>query len=1035
MRALRRFAIASMILSAALLGCDPEDPSFPDARDDDAGSASYARQIVPVLFARKARGYDEVKLLSDLIDATDRPTVVRALMEQPEFVDYWQEVLVDDLNVHREGIKQNDSCYGDPLLPGGGNPALADFVLSHTASAQFASPFNMSDLVRSSILKDNLYPAYRGHLFALANKPNFFLDVERLIRADLAGDFEHVFLNRQLGCLQCHNSQSSLSGEGSGWDRTHPIAGHFEAALYGSSTGTSTDQASAIFRTDARGGPLKPFGLTNCGTFKTTVPTDPEAVSAWFAAPLGRQASVRNLSEIFQFGYQKLKANGLDRSLPVTLQDQCDFCSTSCMGVSVAPDAPATAVNAAAVKDILANNCLGSGCHSGGAGSLTIPTGDTWYENLVSVPATQDGEIRVIPGDSSNSYLVKKLLGTGAGSQMPFGADPLLDPQIDTIKNWIDDIPSGAACNVCDSLECNPEFPPRVDGSEAAAFLLAHQIVNNVWQHVMGYPLTIANYFPRNSEQQAVLWNLTEYKFVPSDWSLKDLLVEIVTRDLFNRRAPAFSTGTTPYELPKVFDPWSEADPREPPVSDPGYDPSAFPEDHKNAMSDGLYRYSAYNLLHSVHAALGWPAPERLFEPFAPGYPDAALQKALGQFFSETSAESRNVDFQAMLIWESIHGVCERPSGVASDWIDALMSGMAAFSGPGGPLTTEDMVVTMRDWLLADGTIGTDNPTGLSEDEQAALAAVLGTPLSTPASAVTDLEPKLRQVCGAMLQSPDFWLAGAVPTGLGPEPRLRVCTAGPCSYQELCESLKPAIEAQLPASMPAHELTCGSDSISIAPALSARILVPADAELCPRALCGRIPLPAEAVERCLASPKSCSRIPPRCDPRRGGVDGCGGPLPRPERRGMLVAFVEGGEIARAENVRLLRAGDSSWTRLGTQDVLRAGDLLAVESQSKLAIRKGRQTLETPKGEFLRADPIGARLILVSSERLVTPSEPRPPRKPGRFGPDVLLPAYREGPGRFGEAGVPLKPEEVRGFVGVEEKLTPPNPRRNPARAR
>jgi hypothetical protein len=46
------------------------------------------------------------------------------------------------------------------------------------------------------------------------------------------------------------------------------------------------------------------------------------------------------------------------------------------------------------------------------------------------------------------------------------------------------------------------------------------------------------------------------------------------------------------------------------PVSDPGYDPSSNPEVHNNAMSDGIHRYTAHNLLNSIHNALDWPQPQ-----------------------------------------------------------------------------------------------------------------------------------------------------------------------------------------------------------------------------------------------------------------------------------------------------------------------------------------------------------------------------------------------------------------------------------------
>ena len=69
-------------------------------------------------------------------------------------------------------------------------------------------------------------------------------------------------------------------------------------------------------------------------------------------------------------------------------------------------------------------------CH-GGSGGLTL----TSYQALItggnSGPA-------VIPGNGAGSLLIRKLLGTAAGSQMPLGGTPLPPTTIDSISAWID---------------------------------------------------------------------------------------------------------------------------------------------------------------------------------------------------------------------------------------------------------------------------------------------------------------------------------------------------------------------------------------------------------------------------------------------------------------------------------------------------------------------------------------------------------------------------------------------------------------------
>ena len=1013
-RRLGRLSLAAAVLLLALTVSHcvpPPEAQFPTVRPDDAGDASFVRQVVPILLGRKVRGYDELKVLTDLIQVSDRETVLRVLMEDPEFIDHWTEVLIDDLRVHREGSKNHSQCFGDPMLPGAPTPALAQFVLANPPSADFGPNFRMTDLVRSALVLDNLYPIYRAHVFALASRPDFSLFVEQQKRADLGNSFEHVFLNRQSGCLLCHNSEFSTSGEDSGWDRTHPVPGEFEAAIYGSSQGTSPEQAFAIFRTDFNFGSLSPWGSNTCGTFDPTVGSDPQNVGAWFTGPLGRQVTARNLAEILHFGYQQLAADGLDRALSVTAGEQCEFCDTSCAGVDVDENAPLSAVNAAAVNTILQSNCTG-GCHDpGGSGdSLTIYPGNDFFTDLVNVEATPDGEVRVIPGDSANSYLIKKLEDAPDinGSRMPLGSPALPAGQIDTIRNWIDDIPSGAACNACDTLDCDPPFPPRVPGPEAVAFLLAERVVGNVWEQAMGYPLTIANYFGRNDQQLAVLWNLTEYQFVGSGWSLKELLVQILTSDLFNRKPPDTNTGTTAYELPMVHDPWVEADPREPAV------PDALA--HNNAMTDGIYRYTARNLLNSVHRSLGWPAPERLFAPFGTGYPDAGLQKALGQFFTDSQAETKSSDFQGLLTWESLHGVCDKPSGVASDWIDDVVAEAGAFGGPGGPLTLEDLAVLLRDWLLADGTLGSSAPEGLTVSEAQALEAYLGVPLSTEADDVADLEGKLRGLCGVMVETPQFWLAGVAPTGVGPEPRLRVCTTGPCTYEEICLAVKPEADPLLE-----NPLECDEDSLSGGGLFMAAELA------CPIEICGQVAMRPERLHACVVNPAKCPREVPLCDPRCTGP-GCCDSRPRIDQRGFQLAWADGARLEKAEGVRILRAGARRWLPAKAGETLREGDLLAIARESKLGISAGKgRRIATPERGFGKDDPLGYRLVMITGERALAPRRPRIKVPP--IDRAAIDRAHRLGWWQWGEAGRPLTAEERRGFVGEEEKLDKDRPDR------
>jgi len=93
---------------------------------------------------------------------------------------------------------------------------------------------------------------------------------------------------------------------------------------------------------------------------------------------------------------------------------------------------------AADIWDVLQrNSCTSSACHGTGQGGLVMSSAAGAYTNLVNVASPTTGEVRVIPGNANDSYLVKKLEGRqSAGNRMPVGGQ-LSDTDLTNIKNWI----------------------------------------------------------------------------------------------------------------------------------------------------------------------------------------------------------------------------------------------------------------------------------------------------------------------------------------------------------------------------------------------------------------------------------------------------------------------------------------------------------------------------------------------------------------------------------------------------------------------
>ena len=89
-------------------------------------------------------------------------------------------------------------------------------------------------------------------------------------------------------------------------------------------------------------------------------------------------------------------------------------------------------------NDVFGVSCAFSSCHGSGTGGLLL-NGEDDFERLVNVESSVvEGEVLVVPGDSSTSYLIKKMRGIDGifGDVMPPGG---LDEEIiQSVENWID---------------------------------------------------------------------------------------------------------------------------------------------------------------------------------------------------------------------------------------------------------------------------------------------------------------------------------------------------------------------------------------------------------------------------------------------------------------------------------------------------------------------------------------------------------------------------------------------------------------------
>lgn len=105
------------------------------------------------------------------------------------------------------------------------------------------------------------------------------------------------------------------------------------------------------------------------------------------------------------------------------------------------PDMKADNQMRASFKDIqekvFTPSCATSGCHTGSFSYFPNLEEEQSFENIVGKNNLSGNMPLIDPGNSSNSYLFKKLLGE-AGSLMPLGGQKLNQNVLDSIAAWID---------------------------------------------------------------------------------------------------------------------------------------------------------------------------------------------------------------------------------------------------------------------------------------------------------------------------------------------------------------------------------------------------------------------------------------------------------------------------------------------------------------------------------------------------------------------------------------------------------------------
>ncbi len=655
-------------------------PPLLDAAPEDAGEEAFVQRVLPLVWGRRARGAAEVRVLAELARSGGREQLVRAMARSPEYLLQQEQFLKDTLGVARLGFSSNPVCYGTALR----SKPTADLAAAVRDLGPFdtstEAPFTLLDLLRSSLVLDDLSPFLRAHLIGSLTRA---LDDMHLLaalsqRRNRAEQFMSRYVGRRMSCLGCHNSDTSVTDSPDpALDRTWQPKGSFERALFGRSAGLAdVEEMAGFFR---RKGVLAGYTYTH--------------------DDLEERVRVEKDEGVLPFGWDP-----------------------AC-GEFLPPD--------------------------------QIRPDDAVHLDGTPITATFIHDY----GSNANIFALEGHLRAG----------------FDQLR--------ARGLVVADTGDVSAEA--------GLGWLVGASLANQLWSEAFGAPLTLSHGFPRNRWQLEILQALGD-TFVAGGFSWLDLIVSVATHPYFNGR-PSESAGYRP-----VFDPFED---EHLPV-----------EDRRNTLGNTLHRSNARVLLHSAYTAMGWPAvPEYLIYYMEPS---AQLQRTAGVFLKPGDPGFGGVSFQSLLGWESLFGACadlntqvacplspilENPyaevatvcelcnsRGAACDW-DARCCDVAwdAYCGdfcdtgdpevfdlatfprlepPGnGDLirrlldaapvgaTLGDAVSVLKDQLLARPGIG-------DAAERAVLEAVAGAPFDAPLTSA--LEPGLRLVCGALLASPQFLLAG-----------------------------------------------------------------------------------------------------------------------------------------------------------------------------------------------------------------------------------------------------------------------------------
>jgi hypothetical protein len=163
--------------------------------------------------------------------------VARGLASGDLYLHRWTTFLWEQLRVNRVEIKSNYDCYSVTNGPAAADPSSPPSSATTTpAGTDFGQSFTLGDVLESSLHLDDLSPLYRADMFARMARPLQGANIsqeefEVNARSNFGEIFESAYLGRRSGCLECHNSEASVTySPDPQFNHFWAIPGNFERA-------------------------------------------------------------------------------------------------------------------------------------------------------------------------------------------------------------------------------------------------------------------------------------------------------------------------------------------------------------------------------------------------------------------------------------------------------------------------------------------------------------------------------------------------------------------------------------------------------------------------------------------------------------------------------------------------------------------------------------------------------------------------------------------------------------------------------------